>query len=84
MTRLIEQTIWAFKECIYNESMLNIFKSSNLTIIIKCKNDSPGRVRTDLERALSKTLVLENSWNLKKGAFCPEIVLEFCKIILEI
>ena len=29
------------------------------------------------------TLVLENSWNLKKSAFCPGIVLEFCKIILE-
>ena len=30
------------------------------------------------------TLVLENSWNLKKkSAFCPGIVLGFCKIILE-
>ena len=29
------------------------------------------------------TLVLENSWNLKKSAFCPGIVLEICKIILE-
>ena len=29
------------------------------------------------------TLVLENSWNLKKSAFCPGIVLEFCYIILE-
>ena len=29
------------------------------------------------------TLVLENSSNLKKSAFCPGIVLEFCKIILE-
>ena len=29
------------------------------------------------------TLVLENSRNLKKGVFCPRIVLEFCKIILE-
>ena len=28
------------------------------------------------------TLVLENSSNLKK-CFCPGIVLEFCKIILE-
>ena len=29
------------------------------------------------------TLVLENSWKLKKSAFCPGIVLEFYKIILE-
>ena len=29
------------------------------------------------------TLFLENSSNLKKSAFCPGIVLEFCKIILE-
>ena len=31
----------------------------------------------------SFTLVLENSSNLEKSAFCPGIVLEFCKIILE-
>ena len=29
------------------------------------------------------TLVLENSSNLEKSAFCPGIVLEFCKFILE-
>ena len=29
------------------------------------------------------TMVLENSWNLKKTPFVLEIVLEFCKIILE-
>ena len=29
------------------------------------------------------TLVLENSLNFEKSAFCPGIVLEICKIILE-
>ena len=37
------------------------------------------RVRTDLEKSLNLTLVLENSWNLKIVPF----VLEFCKIALE-
>ena len=37
------------------------------------------RVRTDLEKFLNLTLVLENSWNLKKVSFG----LESCKIILE-
>ena len=37
------------------------------------------RVRTDLEKALNLTLVLENSWNLKKVPF----VLKFCYIALE-
>ena len=36
------------------------------------------RVRTDLEKSLNLTLVLENSWNLKVS-----FVLEFCKVILE-
>ena len=39
-----------------------------------------NRVRTDLEKSLNLTLVLENSWNLKKKV---PFVLEFCKIILE-
>ena len=37
------------------------------------------RVRTDLEKSLNLTLILENSWNFKIVAF----VLEFCKIALE-
>ena len=37
------------------------------------------RVRTDLEKSLNLTLVLENSWNFKIVPF----VLEFCKIALE-
>ena len=41
------------------------------------------RVRTDLEKSLNLTLVLENSWNSKKVPFFPGIVLEMCKIILE-
>ena len=35
------------------------------------------------EKVLEFDLVLENSWNLKKTAFCLGIVLEFCKITLE-
>ena len=38
-----------------------------------------ARVRTDLEKSLNLTLVLENSRNLKKGPF----IMEFCKIALE-
>ena len=37
------------------------------------------RVRTDLEKSLNLTMVLENSWNFKIVPF----VLEFCKIALE-
>ena len=37
------------------------------------------RVRTDLEKYMNLTLVLENSWNLKNGPF----VIEFSTIILE-
>ena len=37
------------------------------------------RVRTDLEKSLNLTLVLENSWYLKIVPF----VLEFCKIAIE-
>ena len=39
-------------------------------------SNRPGKV-------LEFDLVLDNSWNLKKCAFCPGIVLEFCKTILE-
>ena len=39
-----------------------------------------SRVRTDLEKSLNLTLVLENYWNFKIVPF----VLEFCKIALEI
>ena len=42
-----------------------------------CSTDH--RVRTDLEKSLNLTLVLENSWNLKIVPF----VLEFKKIALE-
>ena len=48
------------------------------SITDSCHN-SQFSVRTDLEKSLNSTLVLENSWNLKKVPF----VLEFCKIILE-
>ena len=40
------------------------------------------RVCTDLEKSLNLTLVLENL-EFEKSIFCPGIVLEFCKIILE-
>ena len=42
-----------------------------------------NRVRTDLEKSLNFTLVLENSWKFKNSAICPGIFLEFCKIALE-
>ena len=43
------------------------------------------RVRTDLEKSLNLTLVLENSWNLKIVPFVLELSgrLEVCKIALE-
>ena len=38
------------------------------------------RVRTDLEKSLKMTLVLENSWNSKKVQFVLELSLNFEKI----
>ena len=40
------------------------------------------RVRTDLEKSLKMTLVLENSWNSKKLQFVLELSLNFEKISL--
>ena len=40
------------------------------------------RVRTDLEKSLKMTLVLENSWNCKKVQFVLELSLSFEKISL--
>ena len=42
------------------------------------------RVRTDLEKSLKMTLVLENSWNSKKVQFVLELSLNFEKIFLKI
>ena len=36
-----------------------------------------NRVRTDLEKSLKMTLVLENSWNSKKVQFVLELSLNF-------
>ena len=71
-------------------AIMNIFQKK-ISFLIICKNriklcfhnKSVQRVGTDLEKSLKLTLVLENSWNLKKKAFCPGIVQEFCEIILE-
>ena len=38
---------------------------------------SLDRVRTDLEKSLKMTLVLENSWNSKKVQFILELSLNF-------
>ena len=38
-----------------------------------------GRVRTDLEKSLKMTLVLENSWDSKKVQFVLELSLNFEK-----
>ena len=38
-----------------------------------------GRVRTELEKSLKMTLVLENSWNSKKVHFVLELSLNFEK-----
>ena len=40
------------------------------------------RVRTDLEKYLKMTLVLENSWNSKKVQFVLELSLNFEKLSL--
>ena len=40
------------------------------------------RVRTDLEKSLKMTLVLENSWISKKGQFVLELSLNFEKILI--
>ena len=49
------------------------YRAAKVSILNYC------RVRTDLEKSLNLTLVLENSWNFKIVLF----VLEFCKIALE-
>ena len=41
------------------------------------------RVRTDLEKSLKMTLVLENSWNCKKVHFVLELSLNFEKKLLD-
>ena len=41
------------------------------------------RVRTDLEKSLKMTLVLENSWNSKKMQFVLELSLNFEKNLLD-
>ena len=41
------------------------------------------RVRTDLEKSLKMTLVLENSWNSKKVQFVLELSLNFEKNLLD-
>ena len=41
------------------------------------------RVRTDFEKSLKMTLVLENSWNSKKVQFVLELSLNFEKNLLE-
>ena len=44
---------------------------------------SKYRVRTDLEKSLKMTLVLENSWNSKKVQFVLELSLSFEKNLLD-
>ena len=41
------------------------------------------RVRTDLEKSLNLTLVLENSWNFKIVPFVLELSLNFVKLPLK-
>ena len=41
------------------------------------------RVRTDLEKSLNLTLVLENSWNLKTVQFVLELSWNFVKLPLK-
>ena len=57
---------WKFKI----SKILNFWDSTS-----KCTN----RARTDLEKFLNLTLVLENSWNFKKVPFVLELSLNFVK-----
>ena len=57
-------------------------KSSKFFRMIPMKGHSIYRVRTDLEKSLKMTLVLENSWNSKKMQFVLELSLNFKKISL--
>ena len=57
---------WKFKI----SKILNFWNSTS-----KCTN----RARTDLEKFLNLTLVLENSWNFKKVPFVLELSLNFVK-----
>ena len=57
---------WKFKI----SKIINFWNSTS-----KCTN----RARTDLEKFLNLTLVLENSWNFKKVPFVLELSLNFVK-----
>ena len=46
--------------------------------------NNESRVRTDLEKSLNLTLVLVNSWNLKKVPFVLELSWNFVKSSLKI
>ena len=77
--------------------IVNIFLSINFNICFGCsKEQSPGssdgtldpwveghKVRTDLEKSLNLPCSWKTPGIWQKSALCPEIVLEFCKVILE-
>ena len=54
------------------------------TLDLVWKRLLPGRVRTDMEKTLNLTLVLENSWNLEKRHFILELSWNFVKLSLKI
>ena len=58
----------------------SIFIMHHLKMIISNLN----RVRTDLEKSLNLTLVLENSWILRKVSFVLELSWKFVKLSLKI
>ena len=58
------------------EERANIYINEDLT---KSRRTIFYRVRTDLEKSLKMTLVLENSWNYKKVQFVLELSLNFEK-----
>ena len=58
----------------------NVIHYNYITITITI---TPGLVRTDLEKYLNLTLVLENSWNFKIVPFVLELSWKFVKLLLK-
>ena len=54
------------------------------TLLMVVKGLKQCRVCADLEKSLNLTLVLENSWNLKKVLFVQELSGNFVKSSLKI
>ena len=71
-------------EYIANENRKNTMFSLKSAVLSNQSKSLLDRVHTDLEKSLNLTLVLEDSWNLKKVSFVPDLSWNFVKLSLKI